>query len=364
MTVKELKEKAKELGLTGYSKLLKADLEKLIATEEATIKDITLEQAESIVESVADVVSYNDDTEWKEIRNKGIGGSDIGGILGQSKWNAPIDVYLDKTGQKEDSVDNNYSYYGKLFENPIRKDFASKHPEYSVYTVPFTFISKEYDYFVANVDGLIFDKEKEEWGILEIKTSSEWNLKEWSGETIPQSYFLQVQWYLMITGLKFAKIYAIIGGNKPFELTIVRATEEELGYMRDQAIYFWENHVKALAPPLPDGSESYMDYLKKQTDDLEKESIELDDEIDSKANRIKVLEETLKSIKEEQEKLKQEIFAVMIQENTYKGKTENHKYTIVTTNRTTLDSKALEKAHPELVKKFQKTIQSKYIRIS
>jgi predicted phage-related endonuclease len=39
--------------------------------------------------------------EWLAARRLGIGGSDIGALLGASPWSTPLDVWADKTGQAE-----------------------------------------------------------------------------------------------------------------------------------------------------------------------------------------------------------------------------------------------------------------------
>ena len=41
--------------------------------------------------------------DWLDWRRRGIGGSDVGAICGISKYKSPIDVYLDKIGQSEET---------------------------------------------------------------------------------------------------------------------------------------------------------------------------------------------------------------------------------------------------------------------
>ena len=38
-----------------------------------------------------------DKLEWLKERQRGIGGSDVGAILGVNKWKTPFEVYLEKT---------------------------------------------------------------------------------------------------------------------------------------------------------------------------------------------------------------------------------------------------------------------------
>ena len=48
-----------------------------------------------------------------EARKAGIGGSDIGAIMGLSKWKSPVDVWLDKTGRVEPDLEmSEAAYFG------------------------------------------------------------------------------------------------------------------------------------------------------------------------------------------------------------------------------------------------------------
>ncbi len=38
-------------------------------------------------------IKYKTEEEWKEIRRSGIGGSDIGAIMGYNKYRTPLDVW-------------------------------------------------------------------------------------------------------------------------------------------------------------------------------------------------------------------------------------------------------------------------------
>ncbi|MCT9872589.1 YqaJ viral recombinase family protein, partial [Paenarthrobacter aurescens] len=55
-----------------------------------------------------------------------------------------------------------------------------------------------------------------EKSILECKTTSAYNAKEWVDDEIPASYIVQVQYYLGILGPEYKKGYfaVLIGGNR------------------------------------------------------------------------------------------------------------------------------------------------------
>jgi predicted phage-related endonuclease len=56
--------------------------------------------------------------DWKELRRLGIGGSDVGAILGKSEFKTPMDVYLSKVRPSEDDDDEQALRAGHGHEGP------------------------------------------------------------------------------------------------------------------------------------------------------------------------------------------------------------------------------------------------------
>ena len=63
---------------------------------------------------------------WEEIRNQGIGGSDIACIMGYNKWKSPYTLWTEKTGQSqsEDLSDNEFVYWGTVLEQAVANRFV------------------------------------------------------------------------------------------------------------------------------------------------------------------------------------------------------------------------------------------------
>lgn len=270
MTVKELRAKAKELGLKGYSKLRKAELEELINKVNAEKKELSISDLKEIVPPIVKIFEYKTQEKWHELRGIGIGGSDIGAILGVNKYKSAIDIYIDKTeGKKQDG--NRFTHFGHKLEKVVFEEFQERHQNMRCYTVPYTI---QRGVCVANVDGMVYDPEKDRYGILELKTTSAYNKDEWTGDTVPDSYYAQVQHYLYVTGLSFAYIACLVGGNDYKEFYIERSLED-IDYIQEKATDFWKNHVVKKIPPMLDGSDSYSKYLLEKADKENEEVIEL-----------------------------------------------------------------------------------------
>lgn len=364
-TVKELKEKAKSMELSGYSKMRKAELEELVNKVKSEKKELSKEDLKEIVPPIVKIFEYENQEKWHELRGIGIGGSDIGAILGVNKYKSAIDIYIDKTeGKKQDG--NRFTHFGHKLEKVVFEEFQERHSNMKCYTVPYTI---QRGVCVANVDGMVYDPVKDKYGVLELKTTSAYNKDEWTGDTVPQSYYAQVQHYLYVTGLSFAYIACLVGGNDYKEFYIERSLED-IDYIQEKATDFWKNHVMKKVPPMLDGSDSYSKYLLEKADKENEEVIELN-ELNAKAEEIKALDEQIKNLEQQLELKKQEIILELNNNHCNKAISSDYKFTITTQARNSVDKKLMEKENPELVaqykeveKRYSTSKESKYIKIT
>lgn len=201
------------------------------------------------------------ESEWIEERKKGIGGSDVAAIFGLNKWQSPVGLYMEKVGEMEpeDLSDNEAVYFGKVLEPVVAEEFK-KRTGLKVQKCNFVLAHDEYDYIRANIDREIVCPERGR-GVLEIKTTSEWNRDEWEEETIPDQYMLQVQHYLLVTGYSFGYVAVLIGGNK-YKHWLVERDDELIAIMLKKEVEFWNRIVTRNPPPI-DGSNASKELLEK-----------------------------------------------------------------------------------------------------
>ena len=356
MNIKELKVEAKRLGLVGYSQLNKEDLEYLIAVSKQEVIEMSKEEFKTSLSSCGEVYSYDNEDDWHKLREKRIGGSDVGAILGVNPYKSIIDVYIDKT-EGSTFKGNEATHWGHMLEGTVIKEFASKHSELIVYEAPYSIVD---NLFIANLDGVLKDKETGDYGVLEIKTTSIWNKKEWEEDTIPQSYYAQVQHYLMLTGYKFAYVAVLIGGQEYKEFKVER-NEEDIELIRSKATEFYKENILKQIPPMPDGSDAYMNYLKKKALDIENDEVIEFSYLEEKAQKIKDLGKEINSLKKEQDLLKEQIMLELINNGTQKGVAGKLKFNIQT--KKSPDLEAMIKANAELVEQYKK-LESKHQKAS
>jgi putative phage-type endonuclease len=143
---------------------------------------------------------------WHLYRANGIGGSEIGAVLGLSPFSSAYRVWALKTKQvPEPHIDNWAVRLGKAFEQPILDLWQEQYPEWEVMLTGM-YRHSEHKFAIANPDAIARHRETGELMILEVKTSRNY----WS-DGVPPHYLAQVQWYMAILGINKARIIAVAG---------------------------------------------------------------------------------------------------------------------------------------------------------
>ncbi len=191
--------------------------------------------------------------EWLDWRKKGIGGSDVAALLGISKWKSVMELWLEKTGQNMDSVEdiNSAMEWGSILEPVIREHFA-KITHKTVVVVPAILQHPTYPFMIADVDGVTADDDGNP-AILEIKTASEYKRDEWS-DGVPAYYQTQCQHYMAVTGVSRTYVAVLIGGNT-FHIFDVVADHDIQRMLISIEEDFWNKVQNKIRPDI-DGSDA------------------------------------------------------------------------------------------------------------
>lgn len=233
--------------------------------------------------------------EQLEIRKSGIGGSDAAAVLGLSKWNTPLQIYLKKKGLLE-VEQNDAMYWGSKKEAVIREVYQEK-TGYNV-LIPEMIRHSKHNFMLANVDGIANGNR-----LLEIKTASyddEWG--ESGSTTYPQDYYVQVQHYLAVTKLKIADLVVLIGSND-YRTYEIEADLEFQEMIIDGERKWWENFKNDIEPePI-----SYDDIIAKFGQISNAISKIADEDIKEKLHQLKLIKEKIKSLGLDEDLLKIEI---------------------------------------------------------
>ena len=208
------------------------------------------------------VKQEEDEAAWLAARTHGLGGSDIGAICGVSPFTSARQIYLRKTGQYDESMNNNSAasrermHFGHMLEPIVADEYAKRELEgtnLKLVDIDATMQHKDFPWALANIDRLIVEVQEDGTekpvGILECKTTSEYMNEEWESGGILQSYIYQLNWYLWILGLEKGAFACLVGGNKFYSYEVFRNDELLENEIIPKAKSFWFDNVLALKEP-------------------------------------------------------------------------------------------------------------------
>jgi putative phage-type endonuclease len=203
--------------------------------------------------------------EWYEFRKDGIGGSEIGTILGLNKYDTVVRVFHEKVGTVGPRLeDNEYMFWGRELEDKIAEIWKYYDGTKDGYIENFKngkvirecrningyVINPKYPWLFASLDrvmnikggvNLITGQPLETEGVLECKGLSYWGSQVWQ-DGIPIYYLAQVHQYMIITEADYAEIAILQDGNN-FKVEKVPRDEQLCERIIDISKMFWENRV-------------------------------------------------------------------------------------------------------------------------
>jgi putative phage-type endonuclease len=294
-----------------------------------------------------DSLSYSD---WLQYRRNGIGGSDLAAICGISKYKTLLHVYLEKLGEAPEDTMSEAAEWGTRLEPLIAEKFAYEHPEWAITEKKVIYCHPDHSWALGNLDRMIICPDRGR-GILEIKTASEYLRHEWDNDNIPDYYYVQLQWYLFVTGLEWGYFATLIGGNKYREYEVFRDNEliEQLFRLASD---FWQQYVLLRKTPPIDSSEASTTLLNRLYPEAKNNIIitineinDLDSYFEYK-RQLKILEENINEIENH---IKSALGTHEI------GRIGNYKIKWENRSRTGVDSKQLKAVYPNIYNQYLKT---------
>lgn len=202
---------------------------------------------------------FNNREEWLAGRTNGIGASEAAAAIGMSPFESQYELWQRKTGQREskDLSGNAAVEYGNRLEPCLRSMFQAEHPELTVEYHQFDVLyQSERPWITATLDGELTDKDGKKF-VLEIKTASVTKSAQWEKwkDRVPENYYIQVLWQLLVTGWDGAYLYAKLvklNGDSELRTYYFSAEEhkEDMAWLLKEAETFWQRYiVTRTAPP-------------------------------------------------------------------------------------------------------------------
>jgi putative phage-type endonuclease len=292
-------------------------------------------------------------------RSKYIGGSDIGAILGLSRYRTPLQVWMEKTGKETKKTDSLPLRFGSFAEEFVASEYARStgfellHDE-SSYTHPsFSFMSAHIDRFVLNDGGNAALPAR----ILECKTANPFATSEWGeigSDQVPMSYLCQCIWYMAITDINHTDL-AVLFGNSDFRIYEIARDLELEELVIQKAEDFWHKYVLKDIPP-PTNNEQDCQILFNKGDSTK--TVKANQETLGLTKRLHFLNSEIAAYEKEISGIKQVIMNQMGEAETLAFENEVLATWKSPKPSNRLDAKKLELEHPELCANYKVPIQN------
>lgn len=293
-------------------------------------------------------------------RTRYLGGSDVGALLGVSKWKTPLQLYLEKTGQSVEEID---PAKAKIFRRGKRMEpvvFEMMAEESGILAVARNqrYVDSEHEFLSCEIDGeAIIDAARIN---LEVKTSHPFAAGQWGEEGTDEmdvAYVAQAQHGLMVTGRNLC-IFGVLVGADDLRTYRVERDDETIAAMRGREVAFWREHVLARVPPEPQTHDDLLRLFAKDTG----RSVEADNEIAEAVNKLRAAKAAIKSLEFEaaEHELAVQSFMQDATTVTYGGKPLA---TWKAQQARRFSQREFSDAHPELFEQFKRVSESRVFRI-
>ena len=290
-------------------------------------------------------------------RQKSIGSSDAGAIMGLSKWKTPFEVFIEKTEEiTEDKEVSEAAHFGNKLKDVIAKEFTLRTGK-KVRRENKCLTHKEHPFITASIDRRVLYENS----ILLCKTVSGFLGKEWEDEKVPLDYIVKCQHSMAITDTEKCFAAVLIGGQKLLIKEIYR-DEKLIEEIIKAEIKFWTTYVVKNLPPPIDGSLAYERFLKgKYPMSTEGSVITFKAKYKNKVIRYLGLKDKIKALEEKAKALENSLKEEL-------GEAERGNigdfivlWRAVFSNR--IDSKALKDNYPYIYKEVSKETSSRRFEI-
>ena len=298
--------------------------------------------------------------DWLAVRKQGVGSSDAAAACGIHPYLSMLELWMIKTGRMSSNIDESiegYSplYWGNTLEPMVAK-YYQEHTGNKVRRVNAVLQHADPDkhFMLANLDYAVTGNDEVQ--ILECKTAGEHGAKLWK-HGVPLYVTCQVQHQLAVTGKSAAHICVLLCGHEA-KIYKVERDEQLINSILWHERLFWQ-YVETDTPPTPDHSESAARALK-QLYPKPKPSSKVDLRDDEGANKLfdKLLNHrmSIEELEQRHDQIKHQL-QTLIKDNEVAIFNKGAISWKRSKDSIGLDSKAVIKAHPELLTKFSKTRQ-------
>jgi len=197
--------------------------------------------------------------EWLDWRRRGIGGSDVAGVLGLSPWTTPYAVWASKVTEQPDLEVTDAMEFGKRAE-PMLAEWFHDRTGLHVLGEQTWCTHPTMSHRRCTVDGFVAESANtaldDVLGVAEWKTTSD-PADEWA-EHVPDHYATQATWSMAVTDLPrvWFGVLHLAYGRPTFRVYEFARDLDDERFVLDACDAWWVEHVVANVAPAVDGHEA------------------------------------------------------------------------------------------------------------
>lgn len=308
--------------------------------------------AQSYIDSIPD-------KQWVEKRKHYIGGSEVAAILGISSYATPLQVWMRKKGLIPAIDQTSIMEFGNVFE-PVMAEYFTRKTGLKIRNIRQAFKSREHPYLRANIDRQILSDGKQGTGVLELKTTTSYRLKNLE-TPYPEDWDYQIQHYLGITGYDYAYLFIYERDTCRFHEPIrIQRNEFWIRKTTRRLVEWWQKYMVNNQKPAPVNGEDMLILYPESSDNSVTEATAENYEkyakllqVRSRKDELSVMEEYLKSYFKDHLKDSERMVRSGQTLVSWKS-TESNRF----------DTSRFKKQHPDLYKKFVKSVSTRRFTVT
>lgn len=283
-------------------------------------------------------VKTNNHEEWKELRSHYIGGSDAAVVVGLNSFSSPYALWAEKTGKVPGFEGNLATEVGTYLEEFVAQKFATETGK-KVRKCNLSFFNSDYPFAIANIDREIVGEDAG----LEIKTTSEMNLRKFRGGEYPENYYCQCVHYMAITGKKRWYL-AVLVGNREFMWFTIERDEAEIEALMTAEKLFWDLVERDIPPDL-DGMKATTEAIKTLYPESDETTVDLFGHT-ADLDRYIALSEQIKDLEKQRNEVANRVKDFMGEAGW--GECERYRVSWTSSARRTFDSNRFAEDNPDV----------------
>lgn len=296
---------------------------------------------------------------WLALREKGIGSSEVGTILGVNPWETPYQLWRRKKGLTPPVQENEAMRAGHILESAVATFFEQESGRQIIKSSEgdWLAVDKQKEFLRVSPDRTYWlegKHTKHNKGILECKTTQ----LEINGDDLPKHWFCQLMYQLGVMGYRQGSLAWLIRGRK-FDYRDITFDADFYAYMVEQLQKFWQDCIIGnQEPPVTNIEDVQLKFPRS----FSGKTVEVTEELMDELNILKSIRPQLEELNRQKKEIEDKVKTFMADADTLcMAGTKEQNPIVIATWKTAKDGlkfneKQFATEHPDIYATYQQTV--------